>query len=201
MSCIRIVGEDALCCALGERLVTQVLPDWQLSGQSINTHGISKLVPNLTRYAQQAKHVQPVLCIADTDHQCPVELIQAWVPQGAPGRFVVRLAVSEAESWVLADREGAAEFFGIAMKHVPAQPEAEPDAKRSVLKLARMSTKRQLRQEMVSPSNIDRPGSGYVIHLCSLVMAMWRSDRAAERSGSLQRAIHRISALNGEAQA
>lgn len=195
---IRVVGEDDLCCALGERLVAEALPDWVLSGQSINTHGITKLTPNLSRYVQQALHVQPVLCIADTDRHCPVQLIRRWLPHGAHSRFLLRLAVSEAESWILADRHGTAEFFGVALKRVPASPETEPDAKRAVLQLAHQSKKRHLRQEMVSQSDRSRQGTGYNLHLRSLVTGQWQPRRAAERSGSLQRALTRLSALESE---
>lgn len=195
MTLIRVVGEDALCCALGERLVAQALPEWSLAGESINTRGITKLVPNLPRYVEQARHVQPVLCIADTDHRCPVELLREWTMNRAAERFLLRLAVSEAESWILADRQGTAEFFGIALKHVPEFPEHIPDAKRTVLRLATLSKVRPLRQEMVSSVDINKPGSGYNLHLCRLVSDHWSPARAAACSGSLSRAISRVRAL------
>lgn len=195
MTRIRVVGEDALCCALGERLVAEVLPAWSLAGESINTRGITKLVPNLPRYLEQARHVQPVLCIADTDHRCPVELLRQWPMGRGVERFLLRLAVSEAESWVLADRQGTAKFFGIAPKHVPEFPEQAPDAKRTVLRLAALSKVRPLRQEMVSSADVNKPGSGYNLHLCRLVSHHWSSVRAAESCDSLSRAISRLQGL------
>ena len=74
---VLVVGEDALCCAFGERLVHTILPDWTLARESINTGGITKLKPNLYRYVEQAHHVQPVVCVADTDGRCPVDLVLA----------------------------------------------------------------------------------------------------------------------------
>lgn len=62
-----VIGEDLLCCALGERIVEQCLPGWTLASPPINTGGITKLRVALPRYAMQARHVQPVFCLADTD--------------------------------------------------------------------------------------------------------------------------------------
>lgn len=198
MTRIRVVGEDALCCVLGERLVTQVLPGWSLAGESINTRGITRLVPNLPRYQELARHVQPVLCIADTDHRCPVELLRQWSLNRPLQRFILRLAVSEAECWILADRQGTADFFGVALKHVPDRPERLPDAKRAVLRLAGLSRVRPLRQEMVSSTDNNRPGTGYNLHLCQLVSRHWSSSRASASCDSLNRAISRLQRLAAE---
>ncbi len=195
MTRIRVVGEDLLCCALGERLVAAGLPRWDLAGESINTHGVTKLVTALPRYMQLAANVQAVLCIADSDHACVKTLREQWLPSAPPRRFLLRIAVSEAESWVLADREATAAFFGVAAKHVPDRPEEVPDAKRTVLQLARLSKNRQLREEMVSALDIHKAGSGYNLHLCRLVSTVWQPQRAAGRSDSLRRALTRVADL------
>ena len=105
MSRVLVVGEDALCCALGERLVAATLPGWSLARESVNTRGITRLVPRLPDFILQARHVQPVICIADSDRGCPVELIGDWMMAGGDERFVLRLAVKEAEGWRLSDAE------------------------------------------------------------------------------------------------
>jgi len=189
---ILVVGEDALSCALGERLVAQVLPSWSLAKASINTRGISKLVSALPRYMQQAAHVQPVLCIADTDRRCPVELVSEWLPRGTGERFLFRLAVSEAESWLLSDREALAGFLGISVAKLPQDPDRVADAKREVLRLARLSRVRQIRREVVSSSDSSKPGTGYNVHLCSFVRQHWRAPEAAGMSVSLSKAVRRL---------
>lgn len=192
MTRILVVGEDALSCALGERLVAQVLPNWSLSKAPINTNGITKLVRSLPRYLQQAEHVQPVLCIADTDHKCAVDLVRGWLPHAHAPRFLFRLAVSEAESWVLSDGEAFAEFFRIPVANLPRLPDDLPDAKREVLRLAGRSRVRQIRQEVVSSLDANRPGTGYNAHLCGFVRQHWRAVHAAGRSVSLSRAVRRL---------
>jgi hypothetical protein len=176
-------------------MVANTLPDWSLAGESINTRGITKFGPALPRYAQQAKHVQAMLCIADTDHRCVLTLRRELEPRNAPTRFLLRFAVSEAESWVLADRQGAADFFQVPLKSMPLHPEEEPDAKRTVLHLAKISKVRVLRNEMISSTDINKPGTGYNLHLCRLVSSAWQPERAAEHSSSLQRALLRLASL------
>lgn len=192
MSQILVVGEDALSCALGERLVAEILPKWSLAKPSINTRGITKLIASLQRYGQQATYVQPVLCIADTDGKCPVDLVSSWLPVVNSQRFLFRLAVSEAESWVLSDRQAAADFFGVSVGRVPQEPDHLADPKREVLRLARRSNVRPLRQEIVSATDINKPGTGYNVHLCKFVAEHWRATRAAEQSESLSKAVLRL---------
>jgi len=196
MSRILIVGEDSLCCALGERLVASCLPGWRLAGPSIDTRGVTKLWPALPRYAQQAGRVQPVLCIADTDGQCAVDLLTRWLPTPAEKRMLLRLAVTEAESWVLADRDGAAQALAIPLNRLPHRPDDEPDPKRLLLTLAARSKKREIRDEVVSSEDRNKPGSGYNFHLSAFVRSSWDARRAAQISPSLARAMKRIEDLN-----
>lgn len=188
-----VVGEDDLSCALGQQLLAQVLPEWTLSRAPINTGGVTKLIPKLRSYLEQSIHIQPVLCIADTDQVCPIQWLKDWLPVGAPDTFFLRLAVPESESWVLADRQGASEFFKVSTAQIPADPELLRDPKREVLRLAKRSKVRLLREEMVSTADVHKQGSGYNIHLSAFVRANWQARRASARSSSLNRAIQRLS--------
>jgi hypothetical protein len=190
-----VVGEDALCCALGIQLIRAAMPGWSSTGDPINTGGITKLLPSIPRYVKQAQHVWPVLCVADTDKKCPVDLRNAWLPAHAPQSFMFRLAVPEAESWVLADREAFADFFRVPLNKISAAPEKLPDAKVELLRLARMSKVRQLKDEVVSAASPVKRGVGYNTHLCTLVSKHWDAIRAAERAPSLSRALERLRAF------
>lgn len=196
MKRILVVGEDALCCALGERLVAAGLPGWILARTSIDTKGVTKLVPGLLRYVEQAKHVQPVLCIADTDGQCAVTLRSNWLQGASHERFVLRLAHIEAESWLLADREGFAKALAVPLNKLPQNPDEEPDAKRLVLYLVRRSKERTLRDEVISATDPSKPGTGYNLHLSAFVRAHWNARRGALCSPSLARALKRVQALD-----
>ena len=195
MNQIQVVGEDYLTCALGEKLVVELLPGWQMPLQSINTKGITKLVPSLPRYVQQAKHFRPVLCIADTDGQCVKELLSKWLPQAIPEKFALRLAVSEAESWLIADRNALAHFLEVSENKIPQSPDSIKNPKRELLNLARHSKKKLIRQDVVSQHDPNKQGTGYNQHLCAFVKTHWSAQRAATNSPSLARAISRVKIL------
>ncbi|MBS3996906.1 MAG: hypothetical protein KGZ67_06140 [Hydrogenophaga sp.] len=191
MKQLLVVGEDELSCSLGQQLVAQVLPAWKLSRDPINKRGVTKLIPELHRFVEQSRF-QPVLCIADTDRMCPVQWLKDWSPNVMHHQFFLRLAVPEAESWVLADRKAMSEFFKISAAQIKADPEQLNDPKREVLRLALKSKVRRLRDEMVSTTDITKTGSGYNVHLSALVRENWQASRASERSSSLERAIRRL---------
>jgi hypothetical protein len=197
MSSLVLVGEDDLCCALGERLIAETLPDWTLAVAPINKRGVSKLKADLPRYVQQALHVQPVLCVADTDGACAVTLCQEWLPHAVPQGFLLRLAVTESEAWVMADRSAFASALGVSVASVPRDPETLLDAKREVLGLAARSSKRRVKEEMLSMQDINKPGTGYNKHLCTFVRQGWRAAIAREASASLDRAILALERLGG----
>lgn len=195
-----LVGEDALSCALGRRVLGYGLPGWSLAAPPIDTRGVTKLAASIGRYVEQARHVQPVFCFADTDGTCAVELRNDLLRKlgPIPPTFCLRLAVPEAESWVLADRDGAAAFLAVPHKRIPDDPEQVPDPKRLILHLARLSKNRSIRDEVVSSLDINKPGAGYNVHLCRFVMEQWDAARAAGRSASLRRALARLSVFAAE---
>lgn len=192
MNDLLIVGEDALCCSLGERIVGEAMPGWRVHGQPFSTGGVTKLWAALPRYVEQARHVRPVVCIADTDNGCPVDLKVQHLPPGSPPGFFLRLAVPEAECWVLADRMAVASYLQISAQSIANAPEQLADAKQEVLRLAKKSKVRQFREEMVSGGNPLKQGAGYNVHLRGLVRSAWSPGRAAENSPSLQRTMAKL---------
>lgn len=192
-----VVGEDGLSCTLGIRLVGGVL-GWSLAQPAVDTKGVTKLVAALPRYAQLAR-LAPVLCIADTDGKCAVNLIRDWTPTHAPDDLILRLAVAEAESWLLADAVEFADFLGVPERRLPDRPDELADPKGALLKLARSSRRRIIRQEVVSAANPAKQGVGYNAHLREFVAHRWQPRRAANHSPSLARAVQRLGALGTSA--
>lgn len=188
-----VIGEDALSCALGVKLVTDVakrIPALPV----INTHGVTKLQSALKRYFGLV-NISPVLCVADTDGKCVVDIIQRWIPHGTPSGFLLRFAVREAESWLLADSEAFADFLHVPQSKMPKSPDEIDNPKEMVLHLASRSSKRLIRQEMVSDRDSSKSGAGYNVHLCDFAAQYWRPLEAARVSPSLSRAIDSLSNL------
>lgn len=199
MSVILVVGEDELCCVLGARLVEACLPTWTLATAPINKRGVTRLAPDVPRFVKYARDLHPVLCIADTDGRCPATLSATWQAKGTSNNFLLRLAVQEAESWVIADAEGLAKAIAVAPSIVPREPDKLSDAKSTLVGLARRSSKRSVRRDFVSDLDETKPASGYVQAVCHLVKTTWRAEIAADRSPSLRRAMSRLQTLGTRA--
>lgn len=195
MSHFLVVGEDELCCELGLKIASSVLKGWTSAAYPVSTGGITKLIPRLPSFVEQAEYVQPVICIADTDGTCPVNMVQVLNSPNLSPSFVLRLAHSEAESWVLADRYGFSSKFGVPAGKVPHVPDSIADPKRLVLTLASRSRYRWVRDELVSASDVSKRGSGYNMHLSSFVRSLWDVEVARGFSESLNRACIAIAKI------
>jgi len=190
---ITLVSEDALCQAIGERLLGHRF----VVGNKLVAGGYGKLKRDIHKYNQIAR-VMPVLLITDLDRlACPALLIASWLPSEnkAPG-LLFRVAVHEAESWAMADRETFASFLTISEKLIPQEPDKLQDPKQVLLGLVRKSRNGLLKREMLPARGALSPeGLGYNEHLCAFIRQDWRIDRAAEHSPSLFRAVKRIEEL------
>lgn len=196
MKRVLVVGEDALCCELGMRLVAHVLPHWVLASSPISFGGITKLLARIDALVEQSEFVQPVVCIADTDGRCPAELVNMWKPANAGNNFILRLAHAEAESWILADRSGFGQKFGVPPSKIPHVTDDLTDPKRLLLTLSARSKFRWVRTEIVSESDLNKRGSGYNVHLCAFVRDCWDLTAARNVSESLDRACQALRRLD-----
>lgn len=191
-----VIGEDDLTCALGERIAATLLPGWSAAASPIRAGGISKLIASLQRYNRFATNLAHVLCVADSDGLCPVTLLSNWFPNGHSERFLMRLAVVEAESWALGDRHAIADFFQVPLNVIPHAPDELTDPKRELLRIVSRSRARRFREEMILPSSgMGRPGAGYNVHLRRFVESRWDATQAEQNSPSLRRAMNRVRAL------
>lgn len=191
-----MVGEDDLSCALGQKIINRLLPAWTSAAPTINTRGVSKLLTSLPRYNQFARNVAHVLCVADSDGSCPVELLGAWLPQGPSDRLLLRLAVNEAESWALGDRRAVANYFQVPLNVIPRNPDDLRDPKREFLRVVKRSGKRRFRDEMItSLKGEDRAGVGYNVHMREFVETTWNAAEAEQNSPSLHRAMEHVRTL------
>ena len=196
MNSILVIGEDSLCCALGERLVKTFLPNsWKIT-HNIDTGGVTVLWEKIKKYHEVAQNLYPVLCIADTDNECVRNILHDHLPQPCNAQFLFRLAVTEAESWLLADQKGFAQAFSVSLDKLPRKPDSEPDPKFLILTLAVKSKNRAVRTEIVKKEGGRlKRGPGYNMNLCSFVRKNWDVHVAAQNSPSLARAIRRLKTL------
>lgn len=160
--------------------------------------GRTRLDRDLPNYNRAARW-EPWVVFRDSDTRCPVELrgrLLDRVGRPNPG-LLLRIVHPMSEAWLLADREGIAEYFSLSVSKVPSEPETLQDPKQTLLELARHSRSRTIREDVVIDDGAGgvRTGPLYVARLNEFAQQHWSAERAARRSDSLRRAIERIRSL------
>lgn len=136
----------------------------------------------------------PYILLTDLDnYECPLALINSWLPQPKHSNFLFRIAVREVESWVLADRERFSKFLGISIDLIPDNTDSLQDPKEFLISLTRRSRKRSLRDAIVpKQGSTATVGKNYNATLMQFLENDWRADVAAQHSSSLQRSLTAI---------
>ena len=117
-----------------------------------------------------------------------------------PGTFLLRFAVNEIESWLLADRIGIARYLGIALSRVPLQPEKEQFPKRTLVNLAGFSRKKQIRNGFAPPlGHHAEVGPEYLSLLQGFITNIWDIEVAMSHANSLERCVRRLRLLSENA--
>ena len=189
-----VVGEDELCCAIADVLIAHsgIAADIQ---QRIVAGGAGPFKKKIAAMNNVAKNVMPVLMVADADQApCVVTQRNSWLPPDVSQRLSMRLAVKEAEAWVLADHIGFSKFAVVSKDLFPGKPEAESDPKQTLLALIKKSKRRELRDEMLPVKGATSPvGLGYNVHMTDFVKNHWNIGRAVDRAPSLAHSVIHIS--------
>ena len=111
-----------------------------------------------------------------------------------PDRLLVRVAVREAESWLLADHEAMRSLLDIH-SGFPDAPDTLPDPKQTLLTLARQAP-REVRLGLVRQEGTRlRQALRYNSLLSEWVFTEWEPERAAKRSESFCLALVVLSSI------
>ncbi len=195
---VSLATEDALGEAVGLRLLTELVSPLEL-GVRLRKEGAGYLRSRVSNFHELARR-NPILVITDLDTaDCPASLIEDWTKPcvaKTPG-FLLRVAVREIESWLLADHDAMRDLLGQKVSKLPPDPDRLSNPKKHLLDLARRAP-RELRNELVAaPGAIASQGPLYNSRMCNFVESMWNPRRASIRSDSLRRTIKRIRELSG----
>ena len=124
---------------------------------------------------------------------CAPQLRGQWGVTDLPKSMLFRVAVREAEAWVLADREGFAEFAGIPVNKISPTPEVLADPKRELINLVRRSRNKRLATELVpAQGSAVAIGPLYNERLGVFVRERWDVDAAMAHAPSLARTFDRL---------
>src|SRR5262249_8487625 len=101
--------------------------------------------------------------------------------------MVFRLAVRELEAWLLADREGFADFLGVSPSVFPDRPDEEDDPTQTLVNLARKSKKGAIVRAFVPrKGDVVSVGPGYEASIIEFGKLHWNLQRANKLSPSLR---------------
>lgn len=191
MTPIAIATEDELSEAIALRLIAEVPQPHHIT-LKLRKGGFGYLRSKMDNWREMAAH-QIMVVLTDLDRaNCLVEFRNAWLSaRPLPANLLLRVAVHEVESWLLADHIALRALIG-PKGSLPAQPDELPDPKQVLLQLAKTAPK-AIREDLVKtmPGHLAQ-GLGYNARLTALVNTQWCPERAAERSPSLARARIRL---------
>lgn len=190
---ISIAVEGVTDEAVAKRLIRHI---GARAGNAYGKQGKQFLRDKMIGFNQAAKH-SPWLIIVDldTDFDCAPPLRRQWLPDPSI-RMCFRVAVREVEAWLLADAKRIAAFLDVGWNKVPTNPESLPDPKAEMVRLARASRRREIREDMVPREGSGlKVGPAYSSRLIEFTKSHWCPDVAAERSESLRRAIRSLRML------
>jgi hypothetical protein len=166
---------------------------------AVFSHGGCGYLKKRAKGFNEAARGCPWLVLTDLDvNACPPDLVRNWL--GRRPRhpdFLLRVAVPEVESWVMADREGLRAHLGIGGRLVPREPEKLLDAKSELLSLAERSPDRAVREAIVFRGGDGqlRQGADYNGELGRFVYRSWNLEAAKARARSLRRLLVALAEL------
>jgi len=195
MRYINLVVEDELQEHLLRKVLSDYFPDKIIPSTVIGKRGNLYIRDNLSSYNAAAQYI-PFLILTDLDQRpCPPDLINDWVNFDLNPSMFFRIAVKEAEAWLLADRKNFASYVGISMNKIPDNSERIKNPKETLISLARKSRKRSIRDDLV-PEGTARIGRNYNSCLATFIYNNWQIKIAAENNMSLKRMIERLYVLS-----
>ena len=164
-------------------------------GKPWRMRGKDRLDACLSKYNEAAQYSQNfwwVLRDLDHDERCAALFVQSRLPDKSQ-HMLLRLAVRQAEAWLLADVEGIADYLAVSKNRFPKDPESVTDPKLELVDIARRSRKKDVKRSIVpAPGTSSKTGPGYIAAVIEMCDGYWEPDRARSRSNSLDRCLTRL---------
>lgn len=197
-------AEDELSCAVMVRLIefvnetTRKLPIRFFQGFPQNKHGKSNLKSIIHKVCNMSKSNICSIVLTDLDRDiCAPEIIRSWfccsnLEAAIPENVIFRVAESEVESWLLADRHGLSRFLEISKENITKEPDALIDPKEYLLGVIRKKGNKKYHRQML-PMDFAHVGPEYNPILSKFAIEHWNIKQAQQKSPSLQRTVFAIS--------
>jgi len=177
-------------------VVRKLLKDAKLEiAVEIDAGGKGYIDQQFPGYNRSAKG-SPWLILRDlnSDAICAAEFLKG---QPSPSKWMCfRIAVRELESWLMADRNGFADFFDVPIGLLPEEPDNENDPTQTLVNVTRRSRSASIRRRMIPKNGMHTSvGMLYEATIIEFAEQHWSLVRASSRSDSLRRARKALKAL------
>lgn len=196
---INLILEGSLEEAIARKLV--LLCGHQV-GSMHRLGGASKIKARSHRYHSMTSYGEAVLVLTDsmdTGERCIPQARYTYLTKHIRNphpNFLLRFAVRELESWIIADRSAISRFFQIPISKIPATPDTLLDPKRELIRLARLSRSARLHERLVPDvGHGGAVGPDYVGTMSCFIDTQWDAFAASCNSPSLARCIRAIRGL------
>jgi hypothetical protein len=189
---IHLAVEDQLSESVARRLLNDVDRDYAV-GVAYGREGFGYLRKTIHGWNRAAKGI-PFMVITDLDrYPCASALIREWLVEPQNPNLLLRVAVREVESWLLADGVNLARYLAAPERHVPADPDKLQDPKSSLIELASRSRSKELRYRIIPRAgSTAKQGPDYNSSLSHFVRSTWDIRAASLASPSLARTIAKL---------
>jgi len=204
---VYISGEDPVTKTVIERLLTYCSSRFKVFKEMPARGGeIKHKIPELNRLSSS----KPVILLTDLDAtQCAPMLKNSLLAnQEQNDDFIFNIAVDEAEAWLMADREGFAEYFGIPISEIPNAVPQKMGGRKPLTEmefpyksswmfthdLISKSSKEELKRQIEAQGTAAK-GKEYNPAVVPFIKNAWSIDNAMQNSDSLTRMVRRLQAL------
>lgn len=205
-----IAGEDPVTREILQRLIQNYCPNLVIAG-TLPARG-SELKSKVQNFNALAADI-PVIVLSDLDTEDCAPLAKSKLLNGVvtvAENLIINIAVDEAEAWLLADRDGFANYFKIDITNMPTAKEQKFGGPRKRLEvdvplkaslylthqLMAYSKDPKLKAQIYTNSKSKCKGSAYNTAMLPFIKSKWNVEQAARGSYSLQTTIDRLKALD-----
>ena len=177
--------------AVLEKIIRESRNDFKIE----DTHGLEgygKIKNRINSYNKAAR-IKPYIILTDLDRaECAPQKVSEWLKYERHPNLIFRIAVRSVESWILADRAGFANYFGVSLTRIPHITDEIDNPKEKLLLLIGSSRKRRFKEMLPETGSRIKVGKDYDLHLINFIYKKWNIQSALQHSPSLKRAFNRI---------
>ncbi len=192
---INLATEDRLSEAVLRRMLDHVDRGFFV-GTAYGRSGFGYLKKTIHGWNNAAKGT-PFLVLTDLDElPCVGELIGSWLGSSQHPNLILRVAVKEVESWLLADPQNLSAYLSIRSAWIPHDPDNLPDPKLALVQLAARSRSSAVRDRLVPKAGSTAQQGRDHNSLSDFVKNGWNLNTARMHSPSLNRSLARLETFN-----